>query len=184
MSRMGRVTGGVVSGLDIIDPAWFCSGEREKTKLNWFCYELSIGIYDEVREDLGRRLGRMGVGDEAIASFSVQMSRALKEEVLLKLSGRVADVRVSHETVQTLLPRLDDRTVDRVLDAVLMAWDGQLGICEACPTRCISERNARCTMFDDGPFGDVIDWPPTLAKGVRTDPRGGGRKSRRGQRRP
>ena len=181
---MGRARGGVASGLDIVDPAWFCSCEREKTKLNWFCYELSIGIYGEVREDLGRRLGRMGVGDEAIASFSVQMSKALKEEVLLKLSGRVADVRVSYETIHTLLPRLDDRTVDRVLDAVCRAWDEQLSVCEVCPTRCISERDARCTMFDDGPFSDGIDWPPTLAGDVRTDPGGSGRTSRRGRRRP
>ena len=172
-----------MSGLDIIDPAWFCSGEREKTKLNWFCYELSIGIYDEVREDLGRRLVRMGVGDEAIASFSVQMSKALKEEILLKLSGRVDDVRVSYETVHALLPRLDDRTVDRVLDSVLGVWEGQLGICEVCPTRCISERNARCTMFDEGPLGDGLDWPPALVRGGQPDPKGGGRASRGRRRR-
>ena len=180
---MGRATGGVVSGLDIIDPAWFCSGEREKTKLNWFCYELSIGIYDEVRSVLGRRPGRRGAGDAAIASFSVHASRALEEEILLKLTGRVDDVSVSYETVQDLLPRLDDRTVDRVLDSVLRAWDGQLSTCEVCPTRCITERDARCTMFDEGPFGDAIDWPPTLVRSDQPGSKEGGSASRGGRRR-
>ncbi|GFP19940.1 hypothetical protein HKBW3S03_01444, partial [Candidatus Hakubella thermalkaliphila] len=44
------------SGISMIKPTSFYSTEFEKTKLNWFCYELSMGIYDEIRENLGKQL--------------------------------------------------------------------------------------------------------------------------------
>ena len=34
------------SGLDMIKPTSFYSSESEKIKLNWFCYEFSMAIYD------------------------------------------------------------------------------------------------------------------------------------------
>jgi hypothetical protein len=43
-------------GIDIINPASFYSKETEKTKLNWFCYELSISIYNEIKENLEEQL--------------------------------------------------------------------------------------------------------------------------------
>jgi hypothetical protein len=37
------------SGISIIEPTSFYSSESEKTKLNWFRYELSVGIYDNMK---------------------------------------------------------------------------------------------------------------------------------------
>ena len=36
-----------------------------------------------------------------------------------------------------------------MLDAISKAWDEQLSVCEICPTRCVSEKDAYCTMFED-----------------------------------
>ena len=43
------------SGISMIKPTSFYSSESEKTKLNWFCYELSMSIYDDMREDIGKQ---------------------------------------------------------------------------------------------------------------------------------
>ena len=43
------------SGISMIKQTSFYSSESEKTKLNWFCYELSMSIYDDMREDIGKQ---------------------------------------------------------------------------------------------------------------------------------
>lgn len=39
------------SGLDMIKPTSFYSSENEKIKLNWFCYEFSMAIYDNMKKN-------------------------------------------------------------------------------------------------------------------------------------
>ncbi|MGB3460011.1 MAG: hypothetical protein WBB08_12135 [Halobacteriota archaeon] len=58
------------SGISMIKPTSFYSRESEKTKLNWFCYELSMSIYDDMREDIGKQLKKHKISDESLAEFS------------------------------------------------------------------------------------------------------------------
>jgi uncharacterized Fe-S radical SAM superfamily protein PflX len=136
-------------GLSKIKPTSFYSNECEKIKLNWFCYELSIEIYDNMKRRIGNRLKRNKISDEALAEFSINISKGMKDIVLQKLSGRIKNVYFSHEMIERNFPDLDDRTINRMLDIVAEVWDEQLSVCEVCPTRCISEKDAYCTMFDD-----------------------------------
>lgn len=69
-------------GLSIIKPISFYSDESEKTKLNWFCYELSIEIYDNMKRRIGNRLRRNKISDEALAEFSINISKGMKDIVL------------------------------------------------------------------------------------------------------
>jgi hypothetical protein len=55
------------SGLSMIKPTSFYSSKNEKTKLNWFCYELSVGIYDDMKDDIGKRLKKQKIRDEVLA---------------------------------------------------------------------------------------------------------------------
>jgi len=59
------------SGLDMVRPTSFYSNESEKIKLNWFCYELSMGIYDNIKKEIGSRLKKQKISDEGLAEFSV-----------------------------------------------------------------------------------------------------------------
>ena len=69
-------------GITMMEPTSFYSRECEKTKLNWFCYELSMNVYDEVRENLGKSLRKHGIDDEAIADFSIEISKGMKDIIL------------------------------------------------------------------------------------------------------
>ncbi|MGB2728945.1 MAG: hypothetical protein WBD09_10815 [Halobacteriota archaeon] len=53
--------------------------------------------------------------------------------------------------IEVYFPKLSDKTVDKMLDAIEEAWDEQLSFCEVCPTRCVTEKDVYCTMFDEGP---------------------------------
>ena len=137
------------SGISMIKPTSFYSSESEKTKLNWFCYELSMSIYDDMREDIGKQLKKHKISDEALAEFSIYLSKKMKDIILQKLSGRIEKVYFSYEMVEFYFSNLSDKLVNKMLDAISKAWDEQLSVCEICPTRCVSEKDAYCTMFDD-----------------------------------
>ena len=70
------------SGLSVIKPASFYSNESEKTKLNWFCYELSVGIYDDMKEDIGKLLKKHKIRDENLVVFSIYISKKMKDIIL------------------------------------------------------------------------------------------------------
>jgi uncharacterized Fe-S radical SAM superfamily protein PflX len=137
------------SGLSVIKPASFYSNESEKTKLNWFCYELSVSIYDDMKEDIGKLLKKHKIRDENLVVFSIYISKKMKDIILQKLSGRIDNVYFSYEMIESYFPNLDDEFINKMLDSISKTWDKQLSFCEICPTRCISERDAYCTMFND-----------------------------------
>ena len=137
------------SGISMIKPTSFYSSESEKTKLNWFCYELSMSIYDNMRVDIGKQLKKHKISDEALAEFSIYISKEMKDIILQKLSSRIEVVHLSYEMIESYFPKLNDRMVNKMLDVISKTWDKLLGFCEVCPSRCISEKDAYCTMFDE-----------------------------------
>ncbi|TFH49347.1 MAG: hypothetical protein E4G89_04940 [Methanothrix sp.] len=137
------------AALTMIEPTSFYSNDSEKIKLNWFCYELSMGIYDNMRDDLGYRLKRHKISDEVLADFSICTSKKLKDIILRQLSGKDKKVCISYELIESYFPNLDDRLINKMLNVLYKAWDENLSFCEACPNRCISEKDEYCTLFDD-----------------------------------
>ena len=139
-------------GTSPIKTTSFYSSECEKIKLNWFCYELSMSIYDDMKADLGKQLKKHKIGDEALAEFSIYVSKEMKDIILQKLSGRIENMYFSYEMIEWYFPNLNDRMVNKMLDVISKTWDILLSVCEICPTRCISEKDAYCTMFDECPY--------------------------------
>jgi len=137
------------SGMSRIQSTSFYSSQKEKTKLNWFSYELSMAIYDEIKPNLRNILRRSPISDEDLASFSIYFAKKMQDVILQKLSGKIETVYFSPEMIDLYFPNLGDKLVNKMLDAISKAWDKLLGVCETCPTRCISEKDAYSTMFDD-----------------------------------
>jgi hypothetical protein len=137
------------TGLGMIKPTSFYSNESEKIKLNWFCYELSIEIYDNMKKDIGYRLKKNKISDDVLAEFSICTSKKLKDVILLQVSGKIKKVCLSYELIESYFPNLDDRMVNKMLNVLSKAWDGLLSFCVACPNRCISEKDEYCTLFND-----------------------------------
>ena len=137
------------AALNMIKPTSFYSNESEKIKLNWFCYELSMGIYDHMIDDIGYRLKRHKISEEVLADFSICTSKKLKDVILRQLSGKDKNVCISYELIESYFPDLDDRLINKMVDVISKAWDENLSFCEVCPNRCISEKDEYCTLFDD-----------------------------------
>ena len=73
----------------------------------------------------------------------------MKGPILDQLSGRTQNAYIGYEEIERFFPKIGDVLVDRLLTIVAKAWDSQLEMCVICPTRCISEKEAKAPMFDD-----------------------------------
>ena len=134
---------------DIIKPTSFYSRESEKTKLNWFCYEIALSIELDIKRNLGKQLMKYKIDDRAIAEFSIYYSKVMKDIILQKLSGKIKIVIHSYEPIESYFPKINDKMVNKMLDEIAKAWDEQLSVCVHCPNRCVSEKDAYCPMFDN-----------------------------------
>ena len=137
------------TGIDNVRPNSFYSNDSEKIKLNWFCYEFAVAIYDDMKKEIGSRLKKQKISDEALAEFSVFYSKEMKNMILQKLSGKIKIVCISYEPIESYFPDLGADLINKMTDITSDAWDEILSICEVCPNRCISEKDAYCTLFDD-----------------------------------
>ena len=134
-----------------ITPADFFSNEADKIKLNWFLFEYALEVQSFIRRDgkLKTRLNRKGVDDKAIATFCIHYAKQMKSQVLDRVAGTIPNVCIGYEEIEALLPAVGDRLVDQILTKAADAWDSQVDACCTCATRCISEKDQRCTLFDD-----------------------------------
>jgi hypothetical protein len=149
-------TKGRTSGLSLIKSTSFYSSKKEKTKFNWFSYELSMAIFDRIKKSSGNLLRSDQIGDKELASFSIFFSKNMQDIILQKLAGKIETVYISPEMIELYFPDISNKLENKMLDAILKAWDEQLSICETCPTRCISEKDVYCTMFDEeNRYGDI-----------------------------
>jgi hypothetical protein len=72
------------TGLDMIKPTSFYSSESEKVKLNWFCYELSLSIYDSMKKKMqATRIDASARGRHSV--HCLMTSSSSTEEILLLL---------------------------------------------------------------------------------------------------
>ncbi len=84
-----------------------------------------------------------------IAEFCIYYSKHMKDEIFNKLSGRIDNVSLSYHAIEDFFPFLNDKLVDDLLTSAFDAWDSLTSMCVKCPTRCISEKDNKATMFDD-----------------------------------
>lgn len=139
------------AGRHYISPDRFFSTDAEKTKLNWFLFEFALELERFIAKEkrLTAQLDRKGVDDHRIGDFCVHYAKHMKQEILDKLAGRVANVRLGYEGIEAFFPKIGDRLVDWLLTVAAKAWDSQTEACVVCPTRCISEKDERAPMFED-----------------------------------
>jgi len=47
-------------------------------------------------------------------------------------------MQINYTEVEKAFPRLNDKTVNQLLDCTAKAWDNLLGICVSCPSACVT----------------------------------------------
>ena len=131
-----------------IKAEWFYENEEGKTKLNWFLYEVALEYQMYIKDTPELKAYRKSHGDRNIALFCTHYAKQMKQSVLDRLYGKTEATISYEEYITDFYPEMEQRQVNLLMDVAEKAWDNHLSVCEVCPTRCISEKDDKCFMFD------------------------------------
>ena len=137
-----------------IKPGHFYSCPKEKTNFNWFAFELACEINVAIPKELREYLAKKSYPQEAIDSSCVKLAKLLQKVVLRKLRKEIPEMELSYTDVEEAFPRLNDRTVSKLLACVSKAWGNLLDICVVCPVACITNKDKYSPKFDDPMYNE------------------------------
>jgi hypothetical protein len=132
-----------------IRPIHFAKTRKDKTKFNWFAFELASEIDQAVPNKLKKYLSKHGYTQASFNQSCIRLATLLQGAVLKKLNGQTPDMEISHAQVEAAFPKLNDKTIDQLLDCTGNAWGNLLDICSVCPSACVSNRKDYAAMFDN-----------------------------------
>lgn len=128
----------------------FFKTENEKIKMNWFLYEIASSIFSIYSENrIKKALTKFRISKERFAQFSIFYSKQMTKTIFETLNGKTPNVVLSYAPIESFFKNIDDKLVNDILTEIGKKWDEQLSMCEVCPTRCVSEKEKKCEMFDD-----------------------------------
>ena len=132
-----------------IQPDHFFSNQQEKTKLNWLAFELACEIDRAVPLKLKKYLSRRGYTKQTFNISCIKLANLLQGVAMKKLGNEISDMQINYTEVERAFPKLNDKTVNNLLDCTAAAWENLLSICVSCPSACVSNKDDYCPMFDD-----------------------------------
>ena len=132
-----------------IKPYHFFGNEQEKIKLNWFAFELASELDKAVPYKLKKYLSKQGYTKESFNQSCIHLAKLLQAIALENLLNQRKAMDIRYTEVEKAFPHLNDRTINKLLDCTSVAWENLLSGCVICPSACLSNKNEKCTMFDD-----------------------------------
>lgn len=137
-----------------IEPIHFFSNKDEKTKFNWFAFELACEIECAVPAKLKKYIFKKRYTKQTFNQSCINLAILLQGIVLKKLRNEIPDMQINYTEVEEAFPKLNDKTIDELLTCTTEAWSRLLDMCVSCPTACISNKDDYCAMFDDKSYYD------------------------------
>jgi hypothetical protein len=132
-----------------IQPYHFYSNPSEKTKFNWFAFELACEIERAVPFKLKRYLSKKGYTKQTFNMSCIHLATLLQGVVLKQLRNEIPEMQLNYTEVEKAFPKLNDKTVNKLLDCTSQAWENLLSVCVTCPSACVTNKDKYCAMFDD-----------------------------------
>ena len=132
-----------------IEPDHFFSNQDEKTKLNWFAFELACEIDRAVPYRLKNYLSKRGYTKQIFNKSCIKLAFLLQGVILKTLSNEIPEMQLNYTEVEIAFPRLNDKTINKLLDSTEKAWENLLSVCVSCPSACVTNKDDFCHMFDD-----------------------------------
>lgn len=127
---------------------WFYSLEGEKTKLNWFLFEIALEYYDHIKDNTELSEYRKEYDDKQIAQYCVYHAKRMKESLLRFLKGQRKSIILNRDYIAEFYHDNTVATNKALHKACMEAWEQILSACENCPVQCLNDYTARSMDFD------------------------------------
>ena len=129
---------------------WFYTLNNEKIKFNWFCYEFACTFFEHLKDNKDKKLKKwLFVRTELqVAEFCAYYAKRLKKSMEDRLAGITDGTEFDEEFISDFCHTNTHNENMALIEVVVKAWDEHTLFCVSCPTRCVSERYAKCEFFD------------------------------------
>jgi hypothetical protein len=132
-----------------IQMEWFYSIEGEKTKLNWYLYEIALEYYDRIMDNPELEHYRKLYDEKQIALYCAYYARRLRESLLRYIRGQRKTVIFYKEYISDFYLQ-HDRPLIRILSRTAReSFDHIWFVCITCPQQCLWEHNAKSPLFEE-----------------------------------
>jgi uncharacterized Fe-S radical SAM superfamily protein PflX len=135
-------------GNEAVKMEWFHEGPSPKAKLNWFLYEVALEYHNHIMSSKALWRYRKTQNEAEIAKFCAYFAKRMKKSVLERLAGLTDATEIDEEYISDYYPDNSGKMNGLLLETACRAWDKLLSVCANCPTRCLSEKERYCTLFD------------------------------------
>jgi hypothetical protein len=132
-----------------IQPSWFFRDKSEKTKFNWFLYELAVEIHMHIMQTKLKTVikWKQRFGTKWVAEFSAYYAKRMSISIFEKLNG--SDVVTLYDMYIKDYCHTNTKSEDAALEKVLAeAWRSQMKNCADCHKRCLTDMEGYCDYFD------------------------------------
>jgi hypothetical protein len=150
---------GLLMKVDSLIPAsWFYMDEREKVKINWLLYEFACKFYEYIEESRNKAVTRWKArhSDEQVAEFCAYYSKRMRQSVLNLLDGTTGMTEVYEDYISDYCHVNTHRDNAAIQEVGRIAWDDLMGVCAACPCKCLHNIYERCEFFDRMEHGGYL----------------------------
>ena len=128
---------------------WFYRLEGDRTKINWFLWEIALEYYDRIRDSQELAHYREQYGEEQVAQFCAYYARRMKKSLLDCLRGRRKHVMAYEEYISDFYPSHGGKLNGLLNDVAKEAWDSMVSGCRLCPQRCLADYMSKTTLFEE-----------------------------------
>jgi len=127
---------------------WFHHLEGEKTKLNWFLYEVALEYYDRIQDNPELASFREHNDEKQIAQYCAYYARRLKESIFRYLRGQRKSVIFYHDYAGDFYPHHDAQMNALLSRVARESFDHMWPGCSTCQQQCLRDHEAKSPLFD------------------------------------
>jgi len=131
-----------------IQMEWFYYLEGEKTKLNWFLFEIALEYYSRIMESSELKAYKKQYNNKQIALYCTYYARRGKTDVLKYIKGRRKHLHTYKEYIDDYYPNRTNEENDILSKVGNETWEHMLNACHACPQQCLNDYQSRSIFFE------------------------------------
>jgi len=138
-----------MSSESTINPSWFFRDNSEKTKFNWFLYELATEIHLQIIQTKLKTVIRwkQRIGAKCVAEFSAYYAKRMRVSVLENLNG--SGIVALYDIYLKDYCHTNTKSEDEALGKLLAeAWRTHAKNCADCHKLCLMDMEGYCDYFD------------------------------------
>ena len=121
-----------------INPKWFYHSKREACKLNWFAYEYSCELYEQIQQADSLKAYRKKYSKDEISRFCAYFARRIRGTIVDRYNSNTEAVVFESDFIFDYYLDATTNETNRLINVAIKAWHSKIEGCGGCPNGCLA----------------------------------------------